>query len=200
MLLFCFARSADCVLASDIPTTEKILLLHMLPSEHRHTVKPNNRITKAHTAGKFVDERHKEVFEEEEKIRLLLARDDIRQSPPPEVHLRWKEHPFLTKDVEQRVLKLKITPSSRHRWNSHPTVPPGDMLLTANRTKMLGMEFCENAIPMVVGKATFLENFEYMTCKWLFSGVPSCCCCTCCLRFVLGLTPPFAWQAVLFET
>ena len=199
MLSFCSARSADCVLASGIPTTEKILLLHMLPSEHCHTIKPNNRMTKAHTAGKFVDERHKEVFEEEEQLRLLLARDDVRQSPPPEVHSRWKEHPVLTKDVEQRVLQLKITPSSRHRWNSHPTVPPGDMLLTANRTKMLSTGDKDNAIPMVVDKTTFLENFEYMTCKETFR----------CSRFLLPspvlfgsypLSPSLAWQAVLFET
>ena len=143
-------RATDCILTSDIPNTEKILLLQMLPDEtfSTTTCSTSDLATKVFKprASSTMDSVHADISIAELALRTLLAQDDIRNNPPDNLKSSWRDHSII-----KNIFNVNIDINS---GNNNPPCPPGDVLLSANRTNMRGG---------IVGKAKFMENWRTLT-------------------------------------
>ena len=88
-------RATDCILTSDIPNTEKILLLQMLPDETFSTTTCSTsdlatKVFKPRTSS-TMDSVHADISIAELALRTLLAQDDIRNNPPDNLKSSWNK-------------------------------------------------------------------------------------------------------------
>jgi hypothetical protein len=145
-------RATDCIFTSDIPNTDKILLLQMLPDEtfmaRSTTCSTSDLATKMlePKALSTMDSVHDKISIAELAIRTLLAQDEIRNNPPDNLKSSWRNHSII-----KNIFNIDIDINS---GNNNPPCPPGDVLLSANRTNMRGG---------IVGKAKFMENWQTLT-------------------------------------